>query len=128
MPKAPTTSTAPLVPGYRDFVAIARSESSEIYRAYQDGVDRPVAVKVLLLDDAEALQRFEREVDITVQLGRQHPNIVTVLDVKTTVTGRPCIVMEYYDRGSLYDRLRERGPLPADEVLAAGTAVADALA
>ena len=128
MPKIPTATGPPLVPGYRDFAAIARSEASEVYRAYQDGVDRPVAIKVLLLDDEEAVQRFEREVDITVQLGRQHPHIVTVLDVRTTVTGRPCIVMEYYDRGSLHDRLRERGPLPADEVLAAGIAVADALA
>src|SRR5262245_15415700 len=98
MPKLPAAPAVPLVPGYRDFAAIARSESSEVYRAYQDGVDRPVAIKVLLLDDTEALQRFEREVDITVQLGRQHPHIVTVLDVKTTSTGKPCIVMEYYDR------------------------------
>jgi serine/threonine protein kinase len=128
MPKIPAATAAPLVPGYRDFAPIARSDSSEVYRAYQEGVDRPVAIKVLLLDDEEAALRFEREVDITVQLGRQHPNIVTVLDVRTTSTGRPCIVMEYYDRGSLHDRLRERGPLPAGEVLAAGIAVADALA
>ena len=36
--------------------------------------------------------------------------------------------MEYYDNGSLHDRLRERGPLPVEDVVAAGTAVADALA
>jgi eukaryotic-like serine/threonine-protein kinase len=115
------------LPGYRDFVAIARSEGSEVYRAYQEGVDRPVAVKVLLLDDPEAVARFQRELDITVQLGRQHPHIVTVIDTGTTSDGRPCIVMEHYDRGSLHDRLRARGPLPWDEVLAAGAVVADAL-
>lgn len=127
MPKIRAATAAPLVPGYRDFAPIARSDSSEVYRAYQEGVDRPVAIKVLLLDDEEARLRFEREVDITVQLGRQHPHIVTVLDVRTTSSGQPCIIMEYYDRGSLHDRLRERGPLPADEVIAAGIAVADAL-
>jgi eukaryotic-like serine/threonine-protein kinase len=115
------------LPGYRDFVPIARSEGSEVYRAYQDGLDRPVAVKVLLLDDPDAVARFHREVEITVQLGRQHPHIVTVIDTGTTSDGRPCIVMEHYDRGSLHDRLRAGGPLAWAEVLAAGTVVADAL-
>jgi hypothetical protein len=118
---------APSLPGYRDFVPIARSEGSEVYRAFQTGVDRPVAVKVLLLDDPEAVARFQRELDITVQLGRQHPHIVTVIDTGTTAAGRPCIVMEHYDRGSLHDRLRAGGPVPWGEVLAAGTVVADAL-
>jgi hypothetical protein len=109
-------------------VAIAHSNVSEVYRAVQAGVDRPVAVKVLLLDDPEAVARFERELDITVHLGRQHPNIVTVLDTGISRAGQPCIVMEYYDSGSLYDRLKAHGPLPVSEVLAAGIAVADALA
>jgi len=114
--------------GYRDFVPVARTPVSEVYRAVQEGVDRPVAVKVLLLDDAEAVARFQRELDITVQLGRQHPHIVNVIDTGLSRTGQPCIVMEYYDAGSLHDRLVARGPLPAGEVLAAGIAVADALA
>jgi Protein kinase domain len=115
--------------GYRDFVAIARSNVSEVYRAIQVGVERPVAVKVLLqLDDPEAVARFERELDITVQLGRQHPNIITVIDTGISSAGQPCIVMEYYDRGSLYDRLKAHGPLPVSDALAAGIAVADALA
>lgn len=123
----PAADPAPTLPGYRDFALVARSEGSEVYRAYQDGVDRPVAVKVLLLDDPEAVARFHRELEITVQLGRQHPHIVTVIDTGTASGGRPCIVMEHYDRGSLHDRLRSGGPLPWDEVLAAGTVVADAL-
>jgi hypothetical protein len=115
------------LPGYRDFVLIARSESSEVYRAQQQGVERPVAVKVLLLDDPDAVARFERELDITVTLGRRHPNIVNVIDIGTTTANRPCIIMEYYELGSLQDRLRARGPLAWGEVLAAGTVVADAL-
>ena len=116
------------LPGYRDFVEIAYSNVSEVYRAIQDGVDRPVAVKVLLVDDEEAVARFQRELDITVALGRQHPHIVTVIDTGISSTGRPCIVMEFYDNGSLHDRLREQGPRPWAEVVAAGIAVADALA
>jgi serine/threonine protein kinase len=116
------------LPGYADFQVVARSEGSVVYRARQLGVDRPVAIKVLLLVDAESLARFRREIDITVRLGRQHPHIVTVLDTAVTPTGEPCIVMEHYDRGSLYDRMRAEGPLPAADVIASGLVVADALA
>jgi WD40 repeat protein len=121
------TQQSTLLPGYRDFVPIARSGSSEIYRAQQDGLERPVAVKVLLLDDHEAVARFQREIAITVQLGRQHPHIVTVIDTGITATGRPCIVMEYYDQGSIHDRLKAYGPLPWEEVRAIGIVLADAL-
>jgi eukaryotic-like serine/threonine-protein kinase len=122
-----STESTPSLPGYRDFVPIARSQTSEVYRALQAGVDRPVAVKILLFDDHDAIARFDRELEITVKLGRQHPHIVTVIDAGTTADGRPCIVMEHYDRGSLHDRLVTDGPLSWEEVLAAGTAVADAL-
>jgi serine/threonine protein kinase len=115
------------LPGYSDFQRIAEGGEGVVYRARQDGLDRFVAVKVINSDPSR-LARFRRELEITVRLGRQHPHIVTVLDTGTTADGRPCIVMEYYDHGSLQDRLAERGPLPVADVVAAGTAVADALA
>ncbi|CRK55598.1 Probable serine/threonine-protein kinase pknK [Alloactinosynnema sp. L-07] len=116
------------LPGYSDFRLVAQGGEGTVYRARQDGLGRDVAVKVLQVDDPATLARFQRELEITVRLGRQHPHIVTVLDTGTVPGGRPCIVMEFYDLGSLQDRLRERGPLPVVEVVAAGTAVADALA
>jgi eukaryotic-like serine/threonine-protein kinase len=116
------------LPGYSDFLQIAEGGEGVVYRARQDGLDRFVAIKVINVDDPARVARFQRELEITVRLGRQHPHIVTVLDTGTAPGGRPCIVMEYYDLGSLHDRLRERGPLPVEEVVAAGTAVADALA
>jgi serine/threonine protein kinase len=115
------------LPGYSDFQRIAEGGEGIVYRARQDGLDRFVAVKVINVSDPARLARFRRELEITVRLGRQHPHIVTVIDTATTPDGRPCIVMEYYDNGSLQDRLRERGPMPVDDVVAAGTAVADAL-
>lgn len=115
------------LPGYSDIVRVSAGTGSRVYRAWQEALDRPVAVKVLHLDDAEAAARFEREIDITVQLGRRHPNIVTVLDIGKTADGKPYIVMEYYDGGSLHDRLRAHGPLRPDDVLEAGIVVADAL-
>lgn len=116
------------LPGYSDFRLVAQGGEGTVYRARQDGLDRDVAVKVLQVDDPATLARFRRELEITVRLGRQHPHIVTVLDTGTVAGGQPCIVMEFYDLGSLHDRLRARGPLPVPEVVAAGVAVADALA
>lgn len=116
------------LPGYSDFHRIAEGGEGVVYRARQDGLDRFVAVKVINVQDPSRVARFRRELEITVRLGRQHPHIVTVIDTGTTSDGRPCIVMEYYDNGSLQDRLKERGPLPVEDVVAAGTAVADALA
>jgi serine/threonine protein kinase len=126
---APQTSplVLPGVPGYRDLVEVGRGGDSVIYRARQDRPRRQVAIKVLLLDDREAVQRFGREVEITVALGRQHPYIVGVLDSGTTDGGQPYLVMEFYDLGSLHDQLAATGPLPVGVVAAAGTAVADAL-
>ncbi len=115
------------LPGYRDFVQVADSSGSRVYRARQEALDRPVAVKMLLLDDPEATARFRREIEITVRLGRQHPHIVKVIGTGFTPDGRPCIVMEFYDHGSLRDRLRASGPLPVSEVVEAGAIVADAL-
>lgn len=114
--------------GYSDFRLIAEGGEGTVYRARQDGLGRYVAIKVINVVDPARLARFQRELEITVSLGRQHPHIVTVIDTGTVPGGRPCIVMEFYDLGSLHDRLRERGPLPVEEVVAAGTAVADALA
>ncbi|MFD4638826.1 serine/threonine-protein kinase [Lentzea sp. NPDC058436] len=116
------------LPGYSAFRVIAHGGEGTIYRARQDGLGRDVAVKVLQVTDPATVARFRRELAITVELGRQHPHIVTVLDTGTLPDGRPSIVMEFYERGSLHDRLRAMGPLPVQDVVAAGIAVADALA
>ncbi|WP_188037639.1 serine/threonine-protein kinase, partial [Actinotalea sp. JY-7885] len=114
--------------GYEDVVEIARGGDSVVYRARQTALRRDVAIKVIDVADPATLARFQRELEITVTLGRQHPHIVTVLDTATTPDGRACLVMDFHDLGSLHERVRAHGPLPPSEVVAAGTAVADALA
>ncbi len=127
-PDVPPSGDAVVVPGYSGLTEVARGGDSVVYRARQDSLDRDVAVKVIDVTEPTAQARFARELDITVRLGRQHPHIVSVIDTTTTADGRPCLVMEFHDLGSLHDRLRAHGPLPVSEVVAAGTAVADALA
>lgn len=128
----PARTTPPAVdlglPGYTDVREVARGGDSVVYRARQPALHRDVAIKVLLETDPATVARFARELEITVRLGRQHPHVVSVLDTVTTRHGQPCLVMDFHDLGSLHDRLRSHGPLPVAEVVAAGTAVADALA
>lgn len=114
--------------GYSDWRQIGRGGDAIVYRALQATLDREVAIKVLTLDDAESIRRFTREVQLMVSLGRQHPNIAKVLQIGTSSHGRPCIVMDYYEMGSLDQRLARTGPLGADEVIGVGTVIADALA
>lgn len=114
--------------GYTGLVAIGRGGDSVVYRAREAALGRDVAIKVLLVDDEKRVARFAREVQISVDLGRQHPNIVTILATGTTASGRPAIVMDLAEGGTLHDRLVSHGPLPAEEVGRIGEVLADALA
>ncbi|GAB3715358.1 serine/threonine-protein kinase [Mariniluteicoccus flavus] len=114
--------------GFSDWSEIGRGGDATVYRAIQDALQREVAIKVLMVDDEESVRRFTREVQLMVSLGRQHPNIAKVLQIGTSSRGRPCIVMDFYELGSLDQRLAAYGQLAADEVVQVGTVVADALA
>lgn len=116
------------IPGYRDLQRVGRGGFSVVYRAHQEGLDRVVALKVLSVEliDTHVRKRFLREVRLTSRL-TGHPNVVTVLDSGMTSSGRPYIAMEYFERGSLRDRLAAEGPLPLAEVLRIGVKVAGAL-
>ncbi|MEN3361161.1 MAG: hypothetical protein V7637_5143 [Mycobacteriales bacterium] len=128
MATKPSPPDVPGVPGYAKLVEIGRGGDSVVYRAWSGWADRYVAVKVLAGAGPVAAERFRGELEITAALGRRHPGIVAVLDSGTTTGGRPYLVMPYYPRGSLHDQLAARGPLPVDVAVAAGAAVAGALA
>jgi serine/threonine-protein kinase len=79
----------------------------EVYRATDSVLGRVVAVKMLAErharnDDVRA--RFKREALAAAQLSAQR-NVVTVFDVGEH-DGRPFIVMEYLEGGSVHERLR----------------------
>ncbi|MCO6011659.1 serine/threonine protein kinase [Actinoallomurus purpureus] len=117
------------VPGYRILERVGEGGFSVVYRAEQQRLDRVVALKVLSVEavDDDTMRRFERECQITGRL-TGHPNVVTVLDTGMSSGGRPFIAMDYFERGSLRDRLSREGPLPLQDVLRAGVKIAGALA
>ena len=90
---------------------IGRGGFGVVYRCSQHSLDRTVAVKVLTADlDDENVERFMREQRAMGRLSG-HPNIVNVLEVGATLSGRPFIVMQYARNGSLDALIRKRGRL-----------------
>ena len=113
--------------GFDDAREIGRGGFGVVYRCTQAGLDRTVAVKVLTAHlDEENRARFFREQRAMGRL-TGHPNIVGVLQVGTTDTGRPYLVMPYHRQGSVEAKIRENGPLELEEVLRLGVKMAGAL-
>src|SRR6516165_6288888 len=113
--------------GFEDAAEIGRGGFGVVYRCAQPLLDRAVAVKVLTADlDPENLDRFLREQHAMGRLSG-HPNIVTILQVGTTSTGRPFIVMPYHAKNSLEALIRRHGPLDWHEAVRIGVKLAGAL-
>ena len=104
---------------------IGRGGMGVVFLARQPSLNRLVAVKVLLTDNAELAQRMRREADVLAEL--QHPNIVTIHDVGE-VGRKPYLAMAYCAGGSLSQALREQGRLTPGQAATALSAVAEALA
>ncbi|WP_327085427.1 protein kinase [Nonomuraea sp. NBC_01738] len=117
------------IPGYQLIEAVGQGGFAVVYRALHERVGRVVAVKVLSVTDLDerAVRNFRRELEVTSRLS-DHPNIVAALDTGTAPGGRPYIVMDFYEAGSLYSRLRGSGALPVADTLRIGVKVAAALA
>ena len=87
-----------------------------VYRAFQRGIDRDVAVKILhreLSANAQLVSRFTREAKVASRL--QHPNVVQVLLAGQLSDRALYMVMEFLDGLSLQSALAAVGgalPLP----------------
>ncbi len=96
---------------------VAQGGMGQVYRATDSALERTVAVKLLsdrYAGDEDARARFRREALAAARLSRT-PNVVTVFDVAEH-RGRPLIVMEYLEGGSVYERARD-GRVPIDQAL-----------
>ncbi len=99
----------------------------EVYRAYDERLDRQVAVKLIRREAAEderARERFRREARTAASLS--HPAIVQIHDLVATAEG-DALVMEYV-AGVTLARHLAGGPLPLDRVLCLGQEIAGGLA
>ena len=106
---------------------IGRGGMGAVYKGYDPLLDRYVAVKVLaphLVWEKEFVERFLREARAAARL--KHPNIVTIYDVGQE-GGWYYFVMEYLEGQPLTEIVRQRRPLPPDEVLSILRPLAEAL-
>ena len=94
-----------------------------VYRARDEALERPVAVKTLASPSADRLLRLRHEALVMARFS--HPSVAQIHGLQTW-RGRPLLVVEFLAGGTLADRLRG-GPLPAGEAVAIATAVAGAL-
>ncbi|SEE22964.1 serine/threonine protein kinase [Streptomyces misionensis] len=100
---------------YRLRDTIGQGAMGEVWRAFDETLGRPVAVKLLLPHDSDhtASSRFRLEAQTAGRLS--HPNVVGVLDFGE-YEGRLFLVMELVDGGSLDGLLAASGPLPVERV------------
>lgn len=91
---------------YRIVEPLGEGGMAAVYKAYQPGVDRYVAVKVLprqLTNEAQFVKRFEQEARLLANL--QHPHILPVFDYGQS-DGYTYIVMPFIQSGTLADLLQ----------------------
>ncbi|MBO0700430.1 MAG: protein kinase, partial [Zavarzinella sp.] len=108
----PVDSIRHAVPGYEILSELGRGGMGVVYLARQVGLDRPVALKMILSGEhagPSERDRFRREAQAVAAL--QHSNIVQIYDVGEA-QGRPYLAFEYVGGGTLASYL-DGQPWPA---------------
>lgn len=112
---------------YRLDAHIGEGAMADVYRAYDESIDRPVAIKVLKNEfarDSDLVARFMREARAAGALN--HPNIATVYDVGQ-VDGVTYIAMELVEGQTLDAALQAHGRFPFERALMLAQQMASAL-
>jgi eukaryotic-like serine/threonine-protein kinase len=114
-PQALSSDTSPLesdmagvptIPGYKVLSVLGRGGMGVVYKARQVGLNRLVALKMILSGEHASerdLARFQVEAEAVAKL--HHPCIVQVYDIDR-VDGRPYFCLEFVDGGPLDKKLR----------------------
>jgi eukaryotic-like serine/threonine-protein kinase len=111
---------------YRVLRRLGAGGMGEVFLAYDDRLDRNVAIKRIRPEagtSPERRERFRREARISARLS--HPAIVRIYDIVTD-GDLEHIVMEHVE-GTDLNALAERGPLDARQVLDLARQLADGL-
>ncbi|MAE66798.1 MAG: hypothetical protein CMJ18_21220 [Phycisphaeraceae bacterium] len=115
----PTTEQLPAhrLGHYRIIERIGRGGMGDVYRGYEQDLNRPVAIKVLppeLNRHGELLKRFRAEAAAIARL--VHPNVVQIYFAGED-RGQHYFAMQYVDGETLGELLARRGKLTLQEAL-----------
>ncbi len=131
------TALGSLVAGrYRLDEEIGRGGMSTVYRAFDEILERPVAIKLMhreIAAESDQLERFRREARAVAQLN--HPHIVSVIDAGEErpegdgdqTVAVPYIVLEYVPGETLKSVIRREGRIEITTALAYAIEIARAL-
>lgn len=108
----------PMVGGYRIDGLLGRGGMAEVYKAWNVGLHRHEALKVLppqMTFDQSFVERFLQEARTAA--GLRHPHIATIHMVSPASAAQPYFTMEIVEGGDLADLLHQCGPLPLQDAL-----------
>lgn len=112
---------------YEILSVIGKGGMATVYKAIQNSLNRPVALKIIhsnLVHDKEFIDRFLREAQVCGQLN--HPNIVTVYDFGS-VGSVHYMSMEFLEGVTLRDKVKSSGTLNESETIRYINPIAQAL-
>lgn len=98
-----------------------------VYRARDEGLNREVAIKVMLKslgDDPQFVETFQREAQAAARLNHRH---IAQIYSFGQEKGQPYIAMELVSGGSLDKMMAEQGPLDPTVVIHVGAQIAEGL-
>jgi serine/threonine protein kinase len=107
---------------------IGRGGSCVVFRALHQGLNVPVAVKVLPLDAGEAHRRAYEQLKFEARLLAQlpHPHIVRVYDFEDNIA-LPYLVLECVEGPTLADLIQQSGRLALDRAAEIISQISEAL-
>lgn len=123
----PAMDDAPALPGLRLMRPLDLGGTAAVYLYEQEGLNRPVAVKVALQGsmDQQTHQLFLREAKTLAKLST-HPCILSIYQALVSDDGRDCLVLEYAPGGSC-KAIMLKGGMDQEGVLDLGVRMASAL-
>jgi hypothetical protein len=113
--------------GFQLVEVAGRGGMGVVYKAYDPGLDRHIAIKLLRKDhssDSRFIEQLENEARITASIN--DPNVVRVYATGFD-HGRFYLAMELVNRGSLDDLIRLQGRIAEAQVLDVGVQIASGL-
>lgn len=113
---------------YRIEALIGRGGTGAVFRAINEPIHKPVALKILYRGyqkGSDSERRFLREAQVASSLG--HPNIIEVFDRGHLDDGKPFQVMELLEGQSLAQRIQSEGAIAEPDVVEIAEQILSAL-